>query len=411
MFAQETAQNLQSLMFYDLPEARVEGRNQGFFPPEEILTEHEWRMVTVVASDLILEIGRQVKGDGPITRQRFLDYMIGGLWGHKAPLPDSLEVLVLVGSYRDFAQYLRHDASTTVEEMMDWFDEGLAAMIRAKNTDMWECETRYLEESSQLEGAYLPEPEEGAGPAGYPPAYEAEVGPQYVYPGLKAIFIEPWESVKDILPTASKLWLQKSIEAGIERGIDIRTRTNVNPPRHRDLRFHVAPDRFDMRSDIRPPENQEFNPIRGKWVDRGCGNCGDCDDCFALFPKELWAQAYIAPQSAFEEKERTDGLGPQTEIWTRFLKEIQPTIDDRGNPIPEESLRDEQWMEEHRDSLPIAREHRFRVQKVDEYAYDRRCDAEEMMMWTPDYANFPPIGFPETARQRYQARAKEERQT
>lgn len=37
---------------------------------------------------------------------------------------------------------------------------------------------------------------------------------------LKADFIEPWEGVSEVLVTASELWLQKFIQAGIEGGVD-----------------------------------------------------------------------------------------------------------------------------------------------------------------------------------------------
>ncbi|SMQ45371.1 unnamed protein product [Zymoseptoria tritici ST99CH_3D7] len=403
--AQETVPNLQSLMFYSLPQSTIDVSGRGFYAPEGAFgsASNEWRVVTVVASDIAQELDeRHLKGE-KVTRERFTEYFFAGWHGHEGLLPESLEVLVLTGSFRELGKLLNQDPDTSMEEMMDWFDDALVATINARTRDQWACEIKYSKECDEAGNLSMSdenhEPQEDERPPGevgqwgFSPDYEAEFGPQYVYPALKAIFIEPWDGMLDDLRSSSRLWLQKSIKSGIERGVDIRTRTNVNKPLHQDLQFHVGPDRFDMRPDVSPPENQEFDPILGRWVDRGCQNCGNCNECFALFPRELWSQAYKAPQHQLqmgssehdapeESTPKDEALSrrydPRTEIWTKIWK-VRPGLQGDEGPISPTKLNDEQWMEANKDNLNTHADSGHRVRKVDEYACNRRCAAVEIM--------------------------------
>ncbi|SMR41729.1 unnamed protein product [Zymoseptoria tritici ST99CH_1E4] len=426
--AQETVPNLQSLMFYSLPQSTIDVSGRGFYAPEGAFgsASNEWRVVTVVASDIAQELDeRHLKGE-KVIRERFTEYFFAGWHGHEGLLPESLEVLVLTGSFRELGKLLNQDPDTSMEEMMDWFDDALVATINARTRDQWACEIKYSKECDEAGNLSMSdenhEPQEDEQPPGevgqwgFSPDYEAEFGPQYVYPALKAIFIEPWDGMLDDLRSSSRLWLQKSIKSGIERGVDIRTRTNVNKPLHQDLQFHVGPDRFDMRPDVSPPENQEFDPILGRWVDRGCQNCGNCNECFALFPRELWSQAYKAPQHQLqmgssehdapeESTPKDEALSrrydPRTEIWTKIWK-VRPGLQGDEGPISPTKLNDEQWMEANKDNLNTHADSGHRVRKVDEYACNRRCAAVEIMGF-PDVREYPPIGFPKTARPGRQA--------
>lgn len=165
-------------MFYSLPQARIDRSTHGFYPPEEVLNQRggEWRAVTVLMDDLVREVGESYHGKGDITRERFAEYLFAGWRGDKCALPESLKILVLVGGFQEFARHLKQESSTTVEEMMDWFDKTLAAMIRANYTDQWRCEEAHCEEMFALGGATMSEPQEEAGPPGYSPEYVAERG-------------------------------------------------------------------------------------------------------------------------------------------------------------------------------------------------------------------------------------------
>lgn len=406
----EEAINLQSLMCYG--PGLLTGYRCWLFHPVEALGGHNsnrnLRVFTVDISDLALEAGCN---DGTL-RQDFMDYLIGS--ADDPALPEAVEVLVLTGDFHYLAREI--DGVPRMEEAAECFDEALAAMISDRRSDQQRRERTRRRgnankehadhgENSRHESGDTDDFASSQGLTDADEPWDEEDGDDWdgeysineeddchIFFYLKAVYIEPWEGrdTTAAMQSSSKLWLQKSIQAGSERGVDIRTRTNVNAPLHRDLTFHMAPDRFDLRPDLAPPENQEFDPLQGEWVDRGCRNCGDCEQCFALFPKELWTQAYRAPQEA-SDGDTADGDCPDSElhegqveneyreeIWTRIAKEVEPNSWELG----------------------------YRVQLWDEYLRDRRCAGHDNMS-IPDRGD-PPIHLPETARGRAFLRTRDD---
>lgn len=312
--------NLQSMMCYG---SGLTGYQCDLYSPVETLggynSNRDLRVLTMSIADLELESRQQ----RTTCEQDLIDYLIGGL--EDPALPEAVEVLVLQGSLELFSTHDDSEQINRVEKAAELLDNALATMISGTEQDKTRNRRRMKsdrasDKASDLDrrplgglASALPRQEGSWGlitDSNEPQADNAiedeaaedddvdadATGPYYIYPNLKAIYIEPWQgqATPAAMQSSSSLWFQKSIEAGIKRGVDIRTRTNVNPPKHQNLPFHVAPDRFDLRPDLAPPENHHFDPFQGRWVDRGCQNCGTCENCFALFPKELWAQAYRA---------------------------------------------------------------------------------------------------------------------
>jgi hypothetical protein len=187
-----------------------------------------------------------------------------------ASFPGSMEVLVINGDFHRASRVCGGD----IEKLAAYFDEGLAAMITGKAKS---------------------EPADHRSDPG--------IETTYLFPNLKAIFIEPWAD-HQLGPWKTHLWLQKAIKAGIERGVDVRTRTNVNPPMHRDITFHMPPNPHDLHSrprDSSDGNDEEFDVFNGRWKDRGCGNCAKCKDCLELFPEKMWETAYRASKKHVSE--------------------------------------------------------------------------------------------------------------
>ncbi|KJX95587.1 hypothetical protein TI39_contig4101g00032 [Zymoseptoria brevis] len=222
-----------------------------------------------------------------------------------------MEVLVIAGNFDDLCGEIPPD------EMAKCFDEGLAAMI--SNKDIYEAAEAIEEERLKVEEMYerdfarrladhvegevlLTREVENYYRRTRQPVANSE--DEYTWPNLKAIHIDPcvlWQD--EGLPVALKthIWLQKAIKAGIERGVDVRTRTNVNPPIHRDIFLLTPPNPMALQSSPRRNtnlEDQVFDVFSGRWTTRGCNYCAQCDDCHGLFPEGMWDEAYWTPEDA-----------------------------------------------------------------------------------------------------------------
>ncbi|KAI5360299.1 hypothetical protein Slin15195_G121610 [Septoria linicola] len=299
----------------------LRGDRCGLFYPEVLGGYNsgvDLRNVTLVVSDLALgSMFHSDKDRYPEPRERCVRYVM--LPGDDSPLPSTLEVLVFVGDFAHLGSFLGED-DIPLAQTADWFDDALAAMIsgRVEVCDDEDDEGEKVEgqeEKQKEEGDdnVVDETDDGEGPGsprrnsedldqheqvetGDEDQYAEQQAP-YVYPNLRVIYIDPWPQIPrhDLADERGpKLWLQKkSIQAAHERGIEVRSRVNVNSY-HQPIDLHIPPDRYDMRPEISPPTNETFVPISGEWCERGCRNCGTCPPCLELFTKEAWATAYKA---------------------------------------------------------------------------------------------------------------------
>jgi hypothetical protein len=306
--------------------------------------------------------------------------------------PKMVEALVLVGDLNELRFHVVHK-SVSMEEIADWVAEGLAAMIGAREDDS-DAESEAEDEDHEDEDDEDPGNEEhgdhedsvdedsGApdhkggteqnqtgddGDDGSRDEQEEDYAADYVYPNLKVVYIDPWDE-RTPEQRGPKLWLQKTIEAGLKRGVEVRTIVNVNPYTSR-VDLYVPPDRFDMRCDLEVPHNEIFDPMTGQWTERGCRACGKCESCLELFNHDVWKQAYKA---AIEERLEPESKTPN-EVWTSY------------------------WEEREEDGRRV-RNRAIRVQDLTEYQQNRNCKAERRH--AEDLQGVPPpaIAFPQTRR-------------
>ncbi|SMR50937.1 unnamed protein product [Zymoseptoria tritici ST99CH_1E4] len=283
----------------------------GYYPTEG---KSGLRQISTTIEDIIFDTGDrdiwiQTNGVQGVSRASVIESLAPQFVIPCFPRP--MEVLIITENFDDLCGEIPPD------EMAKWYNEGLAAMISCKNiyeaAEIFEEERLKFEEmyerdfarrlADHVEGEVLltREVENYNRRARQPVAISED---EYTWPNMKAIYIDPcvlWQD--DGLPVAPKthLWLQKAIKAGIERGVDVRTRTNVKPLIHRDIFLLTPPNPMALRSSPRRNmnlEDQVFDVFSRQWTTRGCNNCARCDDCHGLFPEELWDEAYRTPEDA-----------------------------------------------------------------------------------------------------------------
>jgi hypothetical protein len=112
------------------------------------------------------------------------------------------------------------------------------------------------------------------------------------YSNLKAIYLESTERAENRdAPREDFVRFRNAVKVGREEGVDVRTVTNTDTPRH-EIEFQEAPDKFSMKTGPwgTRPRNWVFDVYTGRRAPAPC-QCAACERCLQTYSEHLWEVA------------------------------------------------------------------------------------------------------------------------